>query len=132
MNKYMMKNKLPMIILYVADQVISKNFYESILYQPPILDVPGMTEFNISPYLKLGLMPEKGIAKIICPSMPHPSNGKGIPRCELYLMVEDPELQLDTAIKAGAKLIDPVLPRDWGDMVGYCSDPDGHIIAFAK
>ena len=124
--------KLPMIILYVSDQKRSADFYETTLKQKPVLNVPGMTEFLINESFKLGIMPESGIAKIICPQTKHPSLGNGIPRCELYLIVDNPEESLSLAITNGATEISKTSTRDWGDEVSYCSDPDGHIIAFAK
>lgn len=124
--------KLPIIVLYVADQQKSTVFYETILNQKPVLNVPGMTEFMINDSVKLGLMLENGIAKIICPTTKHPSSGNGIPRCEIYLIVENPEQSLEIAVKAGAIEMSKASQRDWGDVVGYCSDLDGHIIAFAK
>lgn len=120
------------IILYVADQEKSKHFYSRILNQQPSLDVPGMTEFSLSDNLKLGLMPNNGIAKIITPVMRHPSEGSEIPRCELYLLVEDIELVFENALKTGAKEISKIASRDWGDRVGYLADFDGHVIAFAE
>ena len=119
-------------ILYVSDQSISKEFYRQALQSEPSLDVPGMTEFDLGTEAKLGLMPEEGIAKILLNKTPHPSTGNGIPRCELYLLVPDPVAAYQRAVNAGAKPISPVQPRDWGDTVGYVSDPDGHILAFAK
>lgn len=124
--------KLPIIILYIAEQKKSTDFYEKVLNLKPILNVPGMTEFKINENFKLGLMPENGIANIICPISKHPSLGSGIPRCELYLIVENPEQSLNIAINAGAKEISKSSPREWGDTVSYCEDLDGHIIAFAK
>lgn len=124
--------KLPIIILYVADQQRSTDFYEKILNKKPLLNVPGMTEFLLNDNFKLGLMPEKGIAKIICPHTKHPELGNGIPRCELYLIVENPEQALGRAVCSGAKEISKAAPRDWGDTVSYCVDFDGNIIAFAK
>ncbi|MEI8137978.1 MAG: VOC family protein [Bacteroidota bacterium] len=124
--------KLPMIILYVSDQLRSKTFYEAVLKQKPLLSVPGMTEFQLTDNFMLGLMPEQGISKIICPQTPNPSTGNGIPRCELYLFVEDPTASLNNAINAGAIKISKAEARDWGDIVSYCADPDGHVIAFAK
>ena len=120
------------IILYVADQQKSRDFYAAILQKKPSLDVPGMTEFKLTEGLKLGLMPENGIAKIIFPTAKHPSLGNGIPRCELYLILENPEKSLNNAIVAGAKEISKIQDRDWGDRVGYVADFDGHIIAFAR
>lgn len=120
------------IILYVANQERSKQFYSTILNQLPSLDVPGMTEFTLADNLKLGLMPDNGIAKIVTPIMPHPASGNGIPRCELYLLVDDLETIYNTAIQAGAKAVSEISPRDWGDTVGYVADFDGHVIAFAE
>ncbi|HCT30179.1 MAG TPA: lactoylglutathione lyase [Bacteroidales bacterium] len=124
--------KLTETILYVNNQEGSSQFYQKIFRCLPDLDVPGMTEFVISYNCKLGLMPNKGIAKILSTAMPHPDNGNGIPRCELYLYVENIQFEFDNAIKIGAKLISPIANRDWGDRVCYFSDPDGHIIAFAE
>jgi len=119
-------------ILYVNDQQASTELYTKLFRQQPGLNVPGMTEFNLSENCKLGLMPNRGIAKILSDKTPHPDLGNGIPRCELYLYVENIELESDNAIKAGAKLISPIADRDWGDKVCYFADPDGHIIAFAQ
>ena len=63
---------------------------------------------------------------------PHPNSGNGIPRCELYILLENIEEVFNKAIQAGATEISPIQDRDWGDSVGYLADFDGHIIAFAK
>ncbi|HSY75444.1 MAG TPA: VOC family protein, partial [Bacteroidia bacterium] len=76
------------IILYVNDQELSKTFYQKLLRMEAALHVPGMTEFILSSSCKLGLMPNKGIAKILQDKTPHPDKGSGIPRCELYLSVD--------------------------------------------
>ena len=120
------------IILYVADQEISKTFYERLLKLKPVLDVPGMTEFTLSDTCKLGLMPENSIAKILLPKMLHPSAGNGIPRCELYLYVDSVDGYYSTALEMNCNIIDEASDRDWGDRVCYFADPDGHIIAFAQ
>jgi catechol 2,3-dioxygenase-like lactoylglutathione lyase family enzyme len=119
-------------ILYVADQNRSRNFYSTVLGISPVLDVPGMTEFELNTGLKLGLMPEKGIAKILDGKTPDPAAGNGIPRCELYLKSGNAAKFLERSIMAGAKLVSPLSDRDWGDKVAYVSDFDGHIIAFAE
>ena len=119
-------------ILYVKDQQRSCNFYTTLLGKEPLLHVPGMTEFQLNEQCKLGLMPEEGIARIITPALPHPALANGKPRCELYLYNENPSAALETCLKAGATLISPVMPRDWGDKVGYCADPDGHVLALAE
>lgn len=119
-------------ILYVNDQQTSTAFYTRLFRQDPVLNVPGMTEFELAANCKLGLMPNQGIAKIIGEKMPHPATGNGIPRCELYLLVADVALEYAHALQTGAQLILPVTPMDWGDSVCYFADPDGHVIAFAE
>jgi uncharacterized glyoxalase superfamily protein PhnB len=124
--------KRSMIILYVKDQEKSSKFYEQILSKKPILNVPGMTEFELADNFLLGLMPEKSIGKILLDKTPAPESGNGIPRCELYLITADVEASHRKALSAGAKEISSPQARDWGDFVAYCCDPDGHVIACAK
>jgi len=124
--------KLVETILYVSDQERSRTFYQNIFRQEADLNVPGMTEFNLSDNCRIGLMPNKGIAKILSDKTPHPDSGNGIPRCELYFYVDNIQLEFDNAAKNGARLLSPIIARDWGDRVCYFSDPDGHIIAFAE
>ncbi len=97
----------------------------------PCLNVPGMTEFELSESVKLGLMAEEGIAKILTDKLPHPKSGHGIPRCELYFRVENADEYMKRAAKLGAVEISKLQDRDWGERVGYVSDRDGHVIAFA-
>ena len=119
-------------ILYVRNQEESSKFYQKIFRKSPDLDVSGMTEFILSDNCKFGLMPNQSIAKILTDKIPHPDSGNGIPRCELYLYVDNIQFEFDNAKSSGAKLISPITDRDWGDKVCYFSDPDGHIIAFAE
>jgi uncharacterized glyoxalase superfamily protein PhnB len=125
------KIKMVQFIIYVSDQARSRDFYKQVLNIEPSLDVPGMTEYTLSEDCKLGIMPEGGIAKILGDKAPHPASGNGIPRCEIYLHVDDVNEYFKRAVAAGAIEVSPVQHRDWGDKVGYVSDPDGHIIAFA-
>ena len=119
-------------ILYVDNQERSSTFYQHLFRKDPDLNVPGMTEFIISETCKIGIMPNNSIAKILSDKTPHPESGNGIPRVELYLYVDDIQYEFNNATLCGAKLISPLLDRDWGDKVCYFSDPDGHIIAFAE
>lgn len=120
------------IILYVVNQQQSTRFYTDLLRLQPSLNVPGMTEFILSSNCKLGLMPNNGIAKILQDKTPHPDDGNGIPRCELYLLVDQLEAFYEQALAAGAVLVSEIEDRNWGDRACYFMDPDGHIIAFAE
>lgn len=119
-------------ILYVHDQEKSMAFYSRLFRQNPDLHVPGMTEFVLTAHCKLGLMPNAGIAKILQQHLPHPDKGNGVPRCELYLYVDDVQQEYDHAVRSGAQIISPPTDRDWGDKACYLADPDGHVIAFAS
>jgi catechol 2,3-dioxygenase-like lactoylglutathione lyase family enzyme len=119
-------------ILFVKDQRRSRDFYAAVIGSSPALDVPGMTEFQLLPAVRLGLMPEQGIAKLLSPVCPHPEKAQGVPRCEIYLRVADPDVWLLRAIEAGAKPVRNLELMDWHEHVAYVADPDGHVIAFAK
>lgn len=118
-------------ILYVGDQAKSRDFYALALGMAPRLDVPGMTEFELGPGCVLGLMPEKGIKRLL-PGLPDPEADRAGVRAELYLTVPDPEACHVRALAAGARELSPLGPRDWGDKAAYSLDPDGHVLAFAS
>lgn len=120
------------LVLYVADQAASTTFYRAVLATEPRLDVPGMTEFSLEDRTVLGLMPEAGIRRLLGERLPDPSGARGVPRCEVYLVVPDPEEHHRRSLAAGAVELSPVMARDWGDHVGYSLDPDGHVLAFAR
>ena len=118
-------------ILYVSDQERSTAFYSEVLGEVPTLNVPGMTEFRLEDSTVLGLMPEAGIVKLLGPAIVHPALARGVPRSEVYLVVENPAAYYDRAIAAGARELSSLALRDWGHHAAYCLDPDGHVLAFA-
>lgn len=119
------------IILYVRDQAAATTFYRSVLGEPS-LDVPGMTEFPLGPGTVLGLMPEAGIRELLGDAIADPAGGRGIPRAELYLRVDDPGAYHARALQAGARELSPLAARGWGDEAAYSQDLDGHVLAFAR
>lgn len=119
-------------ILYVDDQERSRRFYEAVLGDEPILNVPGMTEFALPGGAVLGLMPIEGIRRLLGDTIPDPRTASEVPRCELYLTVGDPETLHRRAIGAGGRELSPLLPRNWGDDAAYSLDPDGHVLAFSR
>ncbi len=119
-------------ILSVEDQVRSTAFYAHVLSCQPALNVPGMTEFALSEDTILGLMPIAGIKRLLGDKLPDPAQNAGIPRSELYLVVQHPLDYHRRAIEAGAIELSSLEDRDWGHRVAYSLDPDGHVIAFAE
>lgn len=120
------------LILYVQDQARSTGFYSRALDLEPSLNVPGMTEFTLSQDCILGLMPQAGILNLLGEKLPDPSAGTGIPRAELYLLVEQPQIYHQRALAAGGMELSGFVSRDWGHSVAYSLDPDGHVLAFAE
>lgn len=119
-------------ILYVKDQANSTAFYAHVLNHKPSLNVPGMTEFMLSDDCILGLMPQTGIKRLLGENLPDPSEGYGIPRAELYLLVDEPQAYHQRALDVGATELSELAARDWGHYAAYSLDPDGHVLAFAK
>ena len=120
-------------ILYVRDQAASAAFYRAVLGIEPALDVPGMTEFRVtSRDAVIGLMPEAGIKRLLGDALPDPAGARGVPRAELYLVVDDPGAYHARALALGARELSPLSPRDWGHRVAYSLEPDGHVLAFAS
>ena len=120
------------LILYVKDQDLATRFYAAVLDAAPALHVPGMTEFALNGETVLGLMPESGIRRLLGDAIADPAKASGIPRAEIYLHVERPEVFHERALKHGARELSAPAPRDWGDVAAYSLDPDGHVLAFAK
>ena len=119
-------------ILYVQDQERATAFYAEALGLSPTLHVPGMTEFTLNSGAVLGLMPERGIKALLGAALKDPAEASGIPRCELYLTVDDPQACHLRSLAAGGVELSPLLERDWGDRAAYTSDPDGHVLVFAE
>jgi predicted enzyme related to lactoylglutathione lyase len=51
---------------------------------------------------------------------------------ELYLRVDDLSDAVGRLADAGARLLSPASPRDWGDTVAYLADLDGNVLAVAE
>ena len=64
--------------------------------------------------------------------MPNPNLANGIPKCEIYLFVDNIKETYKKTIFLGAKSINLPNNRDWNDFVGYVSYFGGNIIAFVK
>lgn len=118
-------------ILYVSDQDVSTKFYASVLAMAPTMNVPGMTEFELTEGVILGLMPEGGVIRLFGERV---SIGRNPPpsRAEVYLLVSNADEYHRRSLAAGAEEIDPMAERDWGHRAAYSRDRDGHILAFAE
>ncbi len=126
----MMISSAAHFILYVSDQERSTKFYVETLGIQPRLNVPGMTEFELSETAVLGLMPYKSVNRLIGRSISW--NKEAGPKAEIYLIVDDPHSCHQRALAAGAVDLSPMQQRDWGHEAAYSIDLDGYVIAFAR
>ncbi len=124
-----MKPNQTLFVLYVKDQQKSTEFYSKVLDEKPVLNVPGMTEFELGNGTLLGLMPEKGMENLLGLK---PISNSNSPKSEIYLIVENAEELHKRAVKNGAKELSPLAKRDWGQKVAYSLDSDGYVLAFAE
>ena len=121
------------VILYVADQARARAFWAAALGREPVLDVPGMTSFELpGGGVRLGLMPAADIVALLGPGLPDPRSADGVPRAELYLLEANVAAAVDRLLAAGAVPVSPLLARPWGDVAAYFLDPDGHVVAVAE
>jgi uncharacterized protein len=91
-----------------------------------------MSEFELAPGAVLGIMPAAGIRRLLGDALPDPAPGAALARAELYLLVDDPLRCHQRALAAGARELSAPTRREWGHEAGYCLDPDGHVLAFAR
>lgn len=122
--------KADVIILYVENIQTSRRFYEDILGFKPRLDAGSYCELDLGG-IGLGLMPKAALPHFLGDRGGRPWMD-GAPRCELYLLTEQPASIINKLEKAGAKLLSPLAMRPWGDEVVYFEDPDGHVLAVAR
>lgn len=119
-------------ILYVADQALSTEFYSKLLNQLPHLNVPGMTEFQLTENTILGLMPSKGITKLLENKIETYPSSENKGKSELYLIVDNLNDYYNRAISLKAHFLSEIKEQDWGHKTVYLLDPDSYVIAFAE
>lgn len=119
-------------IYFVENQGRSREFYSTVLEKSPLLDVPGMTQFELNENSILGLMPVENIKKILGENHFKGNYIDASPKSELYLYVENIERKIFLIKEAKGEIISPPELRNWGDFAAYCKDLDGNIIAFAE
>jgi predicted enzyme related to lactoylglutathione lyase len=119
-------------IIYVEDLSKTKLFYELLFNINPIIDDPGMCEYQLPDGTLLGIMPSTSLEKLFGKSFEKQKNRKALPQTELYFLVEDAKQFHKRAIQLGASEIREFSEMDWGDSAAYSINHDGHILAFAE
>jgi len=125
----MPESRLVLVILAVEDRTLSTTFYREAFGWRINVDTPAYAELALPGGLGLGIYDRRHYGRNMG-QQPRPTGA--VTGTELYLYVDEISVALDRVISAGGRLLDPARPRDWGDEVAYCSDPDGNVLALAR
>lgn len=122
-----MQPRISMITLGVTDLAAATRFYEQGMGLPrrPMPDDAPVAFFELNGTW-LGLFGRDDLAHDAGVS----AEGHGFRGIALAHNLESPaevDTLLQQAEQAGATLIKPAKPTDWGGYSGYFSDPDGHL-----
>lgn len=123
--------RLALVILAVADVPRARKFYEEAFGWARVVDAPVYVEHALPGGMRVGLYQREGFGHNTGRVPVRVPAGELAP-AELYLIVEDLEGAVARASGAGARLLSPAAPRDWGDTVAYLADPDGNVLALAR
>jgi predicted enzyme related to lactoylglutathione lyase len=126
-----MTARLGLVILAVRDLPRAVSFYRQAFGWPTAVETPVYVEFSLPAGLRLGLYGRHGYARNTgsLPVAPAPGS---LTATELYLYPADLEPALARIEEAGARLLSPLTPRDWGDEAAYYADPDGNVVVLAR
>lgn len=126
-----MTARLGLVILAVEDLARSLAFYRGAFDWPTLVESPAYVELGLPHGMRLGLYDRRGFARN-SGVLPFPAPPGATTGVELYLFPENLEPRLARLEEAGARLLSPLRPRDWGDEAAYYADPDGHVIVLAR
>ncbi len=122
--------RLVLVILAVEDLGRSLAFYRAVTTWAVPVETPVYAELRSTNGFRLGLYDRRSFGRNI-KQVPEPIAGP-VATTELYLFVDDIDAMMARARDSGASLLDDPNDRPWGDRVGYVSDPDGYVVAFAR
>ncbi len=118
-------------ILAVEDVAASAAFYDRAFGWDRSVDVPVYIEYTLPDGSCVGLYERAAFAKNtgIRPS----GVPAGATTCtELYFRCDDLEAAIESLKTAGARVLSPLAPRDWGDTAAYFADPAGNVLVLAR
>jgi len=117
-------------ILAVADLERSLEFYTSAFGWPVRVTVPVYVEFELPDGNGLGLYRREAFAANTGQE-PHAVPAAATTGTEIYLRCDDLDASAQRVEAAGARILSPAAPRDWGDVAAYFADPDGNVLVLA-
>ncbi len=122
--------RILLVILAVEDLPRAAAFYDAAFGWEVGVDVSVYREYRVPGGTGVGLYVRGGFARnigVVPASVP----AGAVTSTELYAWVDDLPAAVARLERAGARLLSPAAPRDWGDDAAYFADPDGNVIAVA-
>ena len=118
-------------ILAVQDLERAVAFYDAAFGWPKRVEVPVYVEYAPPSGPSVGLYAREAFARNIGVAPP-PRPVGATTATELYLRCDELEGDIARMNAAGARLLSPLAPRDWGDEAAYFVDPDGNVLVLAR
>ena len=118
-------------ILAVGDVQRAVKFYTQAFGWTQTVDVPVYAEFELPGGMKLGLY-ERNSFGLNTGQLPVEIPAGDLAATELYFHSDDLDADIDRILRAGARQLAELKPRDWGDEAAYFTDPDGNVIVLAR
>ncbi|MFG2908194.1 VOC family protein [Kitasatospora sp. NPDC048286] len=118
--------RISIVTLGVTDLDRSARFYEALGWKRSAASSPEIVWFRTADSA-LGLFPTEELAADAGLPVTGEPSFRGV---TLAVNLESPALvdaALRTAVEAGAVVVKPPVPTDWGGYSGYFEDPDGHL-----
>jgi catechol 2,3-dioxygenase-like lactoylglutathione lyase family enzyme len=109
----------------------SLKFYREIFDWPKVVDVPVYAEFELPDGLRLGLYGCEGFGRNTGQNPFVIPEGE-VTTTEIYFRTDDVPSLIDRLEAAGARLLNRLTLRDWGDEAAYFADPDGNVLVVAR
>ena len=122
--------RLEIVILAVDDLTRAVDLYRRAFDWPVLVSTPVYVELDAGS-IHVGLYDRVGFGRNIGaePALATPE----VPsRTELYVRVDDLPAAIKRLEAAGARCVNPVQERAWGDEAAYFLDTEGNVIAVAR
>lgn len=119
--------RISLITLGVRDVEAATRFYRGLGFPLSSSSVPGVVSFFKTGGGLLGLF---GVDDLAADAQVEPRADSGFREVSLAINVADRaevDAALNAAESAGARIVKPAQPTDWGGYHGYFADPDDHL-----
>lgn len=120
-----------LLVLAVEDLPRAVAFYRAAFDLRPLVEAPSYVELALGNGMRLGLYRRESFG-INTGQAPARITQGAIAATEIYLYCDDLDAQIGRLEAAGARLLSPRAPRDWGDEAAYFADGDGNVLVVAR